>query len=267
MKSRLTRFALLGIAIAVALAGMVAFIHVSASTGPTAQSSQVAAASSSAADTSAASPSPTDSPSLEPTASASRSPSVAVSATPTAKSKIPNLPIAGGYTFPIRGCSFAYSHYHHDYPANDIYVAIGCSFVAPTSGVVDEVSLTDKWAKGTRNGATRGGLTVSIVGNDGVRYYGAHLSAVAAGIRPGVHVTVGQLLGKTGNSGNAKGEKPHLHFGISWPTAAGIWWVRRGEVYPWPYLDAWRSGNGKSPVGAVAAKHKAVGDGPCTVYC
>jgi murein DD-endopeptidase MepM/ murein hydrolase activator NlpD len=131
---------------------------------------------------------------------------------------------------------------------------------------VDEVSLTDEYPS-SPSGATCGGLHVSIVGDDGVRYYGSHLSAVEPGIRPGVRVKVGQLLGKTGDSGDARGEKSHLHFGISWPTAPGIWWIRRGEVYPWPYLDAWTVGAAKSPVAAVAARHAKYGDGPCTVDC
>jgi murein DD-endopeptidase MepM/ murein hydrolase activator NlpD len=75
------------------------------------------------------------------------------------------------------------------------------------------------------------------------------------------------MLGQTGDSGNIKGGTPHLHFGISWPTDPGIWWVRRGEVKPWPYLDAWLAGKAMSPKDAVKASHAAVGDGPCTVYC
>jgi len=171
------------------------------------------------------------------------------------------------YRFPIAHCAVSYAHYHHDYPATDIIVAKGCSFVAPIAGTVDEVSRHDHWHAGTDRGAARGGRSVSIVGTDGVRYYGAHLSHVADGIRPGVHVKRGQLLGRTGESGNASG--PHLHFGISWPTRDGIWWVRRGEVWPWRYLDAWRQHTDKSPVRAVRrALHDAGRRVPrCHVDC
>jgi murein DD-endopeptidase MepM/ murein hydrolase activator NlpD len=203
-----------------------------------------------------ASPSPTPSPS--PTASPSPTPSPSPTASPSPKPII--------YTFPLYYCKFSYSHYHHDYPATDIYVAVGCPFVAVTSGVVDEVGLVDYWPT-TKTAATRGGKFVSIVGDDGVRYYGSHLSEVEEGIRPGVRVEAGALLGKTGRTGNARSMTPHLHFGISWPTGPNVWWVRRGEVYPWPYLDAWRTGIAKSPAAAVAARHKLVGDGPCTNYC
>jgi murein DD-endopeptidase MepM/ murein hydrolase activator NlpD len=213
-------------------------------------------------------------PAVEPVATAS--PSVATAspplgASPTATltpqpTRLPPQAVAVEitYTFPIVDCASSYSHYHHDYPANDIYVAVGCPFVAVTAGVVDEVGLVNLWPK-TKTGATRGGKFVSIVGDDGVRYYGSHLSEVEPGIRPGVRVDIGTLLGKTGLTGNS--HSPHLHFGMSWPTGPDQWWVRRGEVYPWKYLDAWRQGISLSPVAAVAAQHKIVGDGGCTNYC
>ena len=69
-------------------------------------------------------------------------------------------------------------------------------------------------------------------------------------------------MGRTGDSGDARGTAPHLHFGISWPTPAGIWWVRRGELYPWKFLDAWKAGKDLSPVKSVAALEKKVGQVP-----
>jgi murein DD-endopeptidase MepM/ murein hydrolase activator NlpD len=160
-----------------------------------------------------------------------------------------------------------YSTSHHDYPAADMFAPIGCPFVSPVDGVVDEVSATDTWNPKQNTGASRGGLSVSVVGADGVRYYGSHLSAVTPGIRPGVAVTAGQLLGKVGHSGDARYVGSHLHFGISWPTAPGVWWVRRGEVYPQPYLNSWRAGGEKSPAAEVAKKHRELGDPKCTADC
>lgn len=172
------------------------------------------------------------------------------------------------YTFPIHGCSASYGRTHHDYPATDIFAGRGCRFVAPISGRVDEVSRVDRWSPATDLGSQRGGRSVSIVGNDGVRYYGSHLMRVADGIRPGVLVRRGQTLGYVGHSGDASAT--HLHFGISWPTRHGIWWVRRGEVWPWPFLDAWRSGEPhRSPVRRVAAALTRAGRRVprCTVDC
>ena len=166
------------------------------------------------------------------------------------------------FAFPVKGCKYTYSRYHHDYPATDILTHIGCLFVAPTSGVVDEVNRVDKFSWKTDLGADRGGLSISIVGDDGVRYYGSHLSYISAKIVPGYRVAVGEVMGRTGDSGDARGTTPHLHFGISWPTRAGIWWVRRGELYPWKYLDAWKVGRDLSPAQSVASLEKKVGTVP-----
>jgi murein DD-endopeptidase MepM/ murein hydrolase activator NlpD len=180
----------------------------------------------------------------------------------------PSASAAPRYRFPIAGCKVSYGHVHHDYPATDIFAARGCLFVAPVAGRVDEVSYVNTWNSRTDLGAARGGLSVSIVGDDGVRYYGSHLSNVGAGIRRGVRVLAGQGLGRVGNTGSARGIATHLHFGISWPTGLGVWWVRRGMVYPWPYLDSWRAGGARSPSAAVLALHRQVGTVPrCRAGC
>ncbi|MEO0016624.1 MAG: hypothetical protein RL589_1105 [Actinomycetota bacterium] len=166
------------------------------------------------------------------------------------------------YVFPIAGCEANYARAHHDYAATDILTKAGCKFVSPIDGVVDEVNRTDLWKGKTNLGIDRGGLYVSIIGVDGVRYYGSHLRSIPASIQPGVSVKAGRLLGAVGSTGSARGTAPHLHFGISWPTAANIWWVRRGEVLPWKYLDAWKAGKDLSPVKEVNARKVKVGELP-----
>jgi len=157
------------------------------------------------------------------------------------------------YTFPVAGCTVTYSKYHHDYPASDIFGKKGCAFVSPIAGVIDEVVLVDKWSGKTNLGADRGGLSISILGDDGLRYYGSHLSKIEANIVPGYKVTTGEKLGEIGSTGSARGTKPHLHFGISYPTEKGIWWVRRGvglekgKTSPWKYLQAWQVGKDLKP--------------------
>ena len=157
------------------------------------------------------------------------------------------------YTFPVAGCTVTYSKYHHDYPAADIFGKKGCAFVSPVAGVVDEVNTVDKWSGKTNLGADRGGLSISILGDDGLRYYGSHLSKIEANIVPGYKVTTGEKLGEIGSTGSARGTKPHLHFGISYPTEKGIWWVRRGvglekgKTSPWKYLQAWQVGKDLKP--------------------
>ena len=166
------------------------------------------------------------------------------------------------YVFPIANCTVKYGKYHHDYPATDIQAKKGCAFVAPINGVVDEVVNKDIWNGKTNKGEDRGGLSVSIVGSDGVRYYGSHLSVVETGIATGVSVVAGQKLGEVGATGSARGTAPHLHFGISWPTKSGVWWVKRGMLYPWKYLDAWKSGTDLSPVNSIKSLKTKVGEIP-----
>lgn len=157
-------------------------------------------------------------------------------------------PVDARYAFPLSPSSAAdYGPTHHDYPATDIFCPEGSLFVAPTAGVVDFVSYADEWSPANDDPALRGGISVAIIGDDGIRYYGSHLAAVAEGIAVGARVTAGQTLGLTGKSGNARSTPPHLHFGISRPTTPDDWSVRRGEVPPYPYLKAWAAGESVTP--------------------
>ena len=172
------------------------------------------------------------------------------------------------YVFPVGGCHASASQSHHDYPASDIFTKVGCQFVSPVDGRVDEVTRVDPWNPKTNVGRDRGGLSVSVVGVDGVRYYGSHLSAIAAGIEPGRQVRAGQVLGLTGKTGSARFTPAHLHFGISWPTSPGKWWIRRGAVAPQPFLTAWQQGKPASPATVVARAERAYGvDRGCRSYC
>ncbi|MFM7889801.1 MAG: M23 family metallopeptidase [Actinomycetota bacterium] len=164
------------------------------------------------------------------------------------------------YVYPVSGCKTTFPWYHHDYPAADIKARLGCAFVAPIGGVVQDVSRKDRWSGKTNLGQDRGGLSVSIIGDDGVRYYGSHLSKVEVGIEPGVRVETGQKLGEIGRSGSARGiPRPHLHFGISYQTQPGDWEIRRGAIKPWKYLEAWKKGESLSPVKEVANAKKRAG--------
>jgi len=59
-----------------------------------------------------------------------------------------------------------------------------------------------------------GGIIVFVMGKGGVRYYYAHLDSIAKGIEVGKEVTTDTVLGFVGNTGNAVGTPPHLHFGM-----------------------------------------------------
>lgn len=56
-----------------------------------------------------------------------------------------------------------------------------------------------------------GGTSALLAGDDGVTYYYAHLQTIVGGPR---HVSQGELIGRTGNTGNARGGPTHTHFEI-----------------------------------------------------
>lgn len=163
------------------------------------------------------------------------------------------------YVFPVQPSDDAsYSPFHHDYPAADIFAPCGTPVVATTGGTIAELVSEDVWNSSENDGATRGGLSVTLLGDDGVRYYGSHLAAIDDAVAVGARMEAGQALGTVGDSGNAAGTGCHLHYGISPPCDLGDWEVRRGTVPPARYLDAWRTGDTQlNPVAEVAAWREA----------
>jgi len=208
-----------------------------------------------AAPPTATEPPPTTTP-IPPTAT--HRPTPRPSATPEPESATTVSVNGLHYIFPVQPAGrVSYGTCHHDYPASDIFTPVGSQFVAVTAGVVDWVSYEDTWDPATDDPVVRGGLSVAIIGDDGVRYYGSHLSQIADGIKPGVRVASGDLLGLTGKTGDARFTDAHLHFGISHPTTPDDWAVRRGEINPYRYLNFWRKGIDRTPDLTV------VGGGAC----
>jgi hypothetical protein len=160
------------------------------------------------------------------------------------------------YVFPFSKVAVDYPRDHIDYPATDIE---GCyaHVLSPTSGLVFDVETKDKWDEKLDTPGTRGGLTVTIHGDDKVRYFFSHLGRVK--VRQGDRVEPGQWIGVMGSSGNARITRCHTHFGISRICPQGEFEVLRGEIWPWRFLDAWRSGINKSP---VSAKNRVIKASP-----
>ena len=161
------------------------------------------------------------------------------------------------YVFPFTGKKVSYGHRHHDYPATDVF-GCGAVVVAPVWGTIEQTREFDPWDPKVNDPATRGGKYVSMLGGDGVRYYFAHLDRVD--VDPGDDVDAATPLGVMGQTGDARNSACHTHVGISWPCQKNEWAVRRGKVWPWPYLDAWRLGAQRSPAAEVAATQAAQPD-------
>jgi murein DD-endopeptidase MepM/ murein hydrolase activator NlpD len=165
--------------------------------------------------------------------------------------------VAGSRAFPV-AAEADYARDHHDYPATDLFVACGTPVLAVAAGVVSETSVADLWDRGTNAGADRGGLSVTLLGDDGVRYYGSHLSAVL--VEPGQRVRAGEVLGAVGDTGSAAGTGCHLHLGLS-PASCGPgdWFTRRGAVSPFPFLESWRTGVDADPAPEVRSWRRTHG--------
>ena len=102
----------------------------------------------------------------------------------------------------------------------DIFAARGTPVTSTTRGVVVSI----------REGGL-GGRQVWVLGPAAQRHYYAHLDAWAEGLREGNVVQAGDVLGVVGNTGNARGTPPHLHYGI---------YGREGAYDPLPLLRASR---------------------------
>jgi murein DD-endopeptidase MepM/ murein hydrolase activator NlpD len=71
-----------------------------------------------------------------------------------------------------------------------------------------------------------GGNVVWVLGPGGQRHYYAHLDRFAY-VSTGQRIEPGTILGFVGNTGNASGTPPHLHYGIYGTT---------GALNPYPLL-------------------------------
>lgn len=87
------------------------------------------------------------------------------------------------------------SRYHE---GNDLFAAHGSPVYAPVSGSVQQKT------------GSIGGKQFNLTGDDGAYYIGSHMSDFGKSGR----VNAGDVIGHVGNTGNAVGTSPHLHFGM-----------------------------------------------------
>lgn len=96
----------------------------------------------------------------------------------------------------------------------DVFAPMGSPSYAVTSGVVTRTSTS-----------TNGGLGLYLRGDDGNEYYYSHMSSFV--VRRG-RVAAGQLIARVGDTGNARGGAPHVHFEVH-PGGGS-------PVNPYPYV-------------------------------
>lgn len=131
------------------------------------------------------------------------------------------FPVAGSASFVDDWWYPRFVPYFHLHQGTDIFAATGTPVRAPVDGVLRQ-----------SNGAI-GGLATYVTQADGTYFYSAHLSAFVAGQRDGQAVKTGDVIGFVGDTGDAKGGSPHVHFEIH-PRGGGA-------VNPKPFLDRFLS--------------------------
>jgi hypothetical protein len=139
---------------------------------------------------------------------------------------------AGVYVFPVFG-PVAYTDtygvrgprgWHH---GDELFAPLGAPVLAVTDGTLFLVG----WSP-------IGGNRLWLRDDNGNYYYYSYLAAFSTSAVAGARVHAGQILGFVGDTGDAVGTLPHLHFEIHPP--ARLAYGYDGAVNPTPYLRAWQ---------------------------
>jgi peptidoglycan hydrolase-like protein with peptidoglycan-binding domain len=135
------------------------------------------------------------------------------------------FPVAGEATYTD---TFYAPRYNGDHHAQDLMADKMVPVVAVASGRIEYVN----WSSDPDDLNPEKCCSLSLRHDDGWQSYYIHLNndspgtddgqgwGIAPGLRPGVHVQAGELIGWVGDSGNAESTSPHLHFELRDP--AGV---------------------------------------------
>ncbi len=160
----------------------------------------------------------------------------------------------GGYVFPVFGtASFGDSFgaprpnvpggWHH---GEDIFARLGAPILAVADGTLHTIGFNKI-----------GGYRLWLRDLSGNEFYYAHLSAYSPLAVEGTRVKAGDVIGFVGDTGDAEGGTPHLHFEIHPAAMIGLGYD--GVVAPYPILLAWRRAEDVSF--AAGRVHVPVGPG------
>lgn len=130
--------------------------------------------------------------------------------------------------FPVAGLSWWSDDWHaarccpfpHLHQGLDMFAPVGTPLVATADGFISQKV----------NSPSASGLGLEITDARGTQFFYAHLSAFAPGMEVGVQVHTGQVVGFVGDTGNARGTIPHLHFEYQ---------PRGVPAPPKPWVDQW----------------------------
>jgi murein DD-endopeptidase MepM/ murein hydrolase activator NlpD len=129
--------------------------------------------------------------------------------------------------FPVAGLTWWTDDWHayrccpypHLHEGLDMFASIGTPVVAAADGYVSQRVVN-----------AISGLGVEITDAANTQYFYAHLSRFAPGLEVGMRVSVGDVIGYVGNTGDAIRTSPHLHFEVQ---PNGV------PVPPKPFVDGW----------------------------
>lgn len=146
---------------------------------------------------------------------------------PPAGSKSPTLhdfPVAGSYSYGGADARFGAPRSGHVHQGQDILAASGTPVVAPHGGTIS-------WRASQPKGA--GFYVVLDSLEEPLNYVFMHLMRGSILVRVGDRVRTGQQLGSVGSTGESS--TPHLHFEV-WQ---GRWYAGGHPIDPLPLLKAW----------------------------
>jgi murein DD-endopeptidase MepM/ murein hydrolase activator NlpD len=136
------------------------------------------------------------------------------------------FPVAGYATFVDDWWFPRFVPSFHLHQGTDIFAAAGTPVRSPVDGVLRQA-----------NGPV-GGLAAYVTQDDGSYVYMAHLAGFAPGFKTGDRVKVGDVVGYVGDTGNARGGSPHVHFQLhpaptkTVTTRRPRWWCSRSRPAP-----------------------------------